>query len=164
MIGITASASKNKFDELLKEAQQRNIDAILFVAGDAVNAIEWATEKGFSSAGQGPLTEKVMTTSLVITSNRVKAQLCDSNEVTLGNGMAEKAFSFPENSAQQAIPSKTYDSPAVDLWMGKTQDNQLLGCGSFISDGERAGIYVMATPPNNQRRGAGRAVIENAMQ
>lgn len=65
-----------------------------------------------------------------------------------------------------AIPLKTYDDPAVDLWMAKTEDNQPLGCGSFVSDvdGERVGIYAMATPPNGQRRGGGRAVIENAMK
>lgn len=166
MIGITASASKSKFDELLKEAEERNIDAILFVAADAVNAIEWAAEKGLIAAGQAPLMEKIMTTSPVITSNGVTAQLCDSSEVNLGNSTSEKAFSFPEDSAQQATPSKTYDNPGVDLWMAKTQYNQPLGCGSFISDvdGERAGIYAMAAASNNQRRGAGRAVIENAMQ
>jgi GNAT superfamily N-acetyltransferase len=45
-------------------------------------------------------------------------------------------------------------------------DNQPLGCGTFIrdTDGERVGIYAMATPPNSQRCGAGRAVIEKAMQ
>lgn len=107
-----------------------------------------------------------MTTTAVIISNRATAQLCDSSEVTLGNSMSEKAFSFPGDRVQQAIPSKTYDSPAIDLWMAKTQFNQPLGCGSFISDvdGEFVGIYAMVTPPNDQRRGAGRAVIENAMQ
>ena len=50
MIGITASASKNKFNEWLKEAQKRNVDAIILVAADAVNAIEWAAEKGLIAA------------------------------------------------------------------------------------------------------------------
>ena len=77
MICITASASNNKFNELLKEAQKRNIDAILFVAANAVNAIGWATEKGLSAAGQSPLMAIVMTTSPVITSIGAKAQLCD---------------------------------------------------------------------------------------
>ncbi|GAC27338.1 GNAT family N-acetyltransferase [Brumicola pallidula] len=166
MIGITASASNSKFDELLKEAEKRNIDAVLFVAADAVNALKWAAEKGLAAAGQAPFMEKIMTSSPVITSNEIKAELCDSSEVTLGNSLAEKAFSFPEDSVKQAIPLKTYDDPAVDLWMAKTEDNQPLGCGSFVSDvdGERVGIYAMATPPNGQRRGGGRAVIENAMK
>jgi GNAT superfamily N-acetyltransferase len=166
MVGITASASKNRFDGLLKEAEKRKVDAILFIAADAANALEWAVEKGLSAAGQAPLMEKIMTTSPAITSNKAKAQLCDSSEVTQANTMGEKAFSLPENSFQKALPSKTYDDPAIDLWMAKTEDNQPLGCGSFVRDfdGERVGIYAMATPPNNQRRGAGRAVIENAMQ
>ena len=141
IIGITASASKNMFD------------AILFIAADAVNAIQWATEKGLIGAGQAPFMQKTMTTAAVINNHQVKAQLCDKREVILDNGMAEKAFDFPKDSVQQAIPSKTYTDPAVDLWMAKTPDNQLLGCGTFISDvdGERIGIYAMATPPNKQR-------------
>ena len=107
--------------------------------------------------------EKILTASPVITSNGVKAQLCNGSEVTLGNSMSEKAFGFPEDSMQQATPAKTYDKTAVDLWMAKTQDNQPIGCSSFISDGERVGIYAMATPPNNQRRDAGRAVIKNTI-
>lgn len=45
MMGITASASKNKFDELFKKVQKRNVDAILFIAADAVNAIEGPLKK-----------------------------------------------------------------------------------------------------------------------
>ncbi len=166
MIGITASVNKDKFDEILNEAAERRVDAILFVASDASDALVWAAEKGLSSAVQAPLMEKTLTTSLVKPDNKLNAQLCDSSEVTLANAMGEKAFNLPEDSFQKALPSKTYDDPAIDLWMAKTKDDQPLSCGSFICDvdGERVGIYAMATPPNNQRRGAGRAVIENAMQ
>ena len=165
MIGITASASKNRFDGLLEESEKRNVDAILFIAADASNAMQWATDKGLTTAGQAPLMEKTMTTPPAITSNKTIAQLSDSSEVALANTMGELAFSLPENSFQKALPSKTYDDPAVDLWMARAEDHQPLGCGTFVRDvdGERVGIYAMATPPNNQRRGAGRAVIENAM-
>jgi hypothetical protein len=94
MIGITAFVSKNKFDELLKEAEERNVDAILFVAADAVNAIEWAAEKGLIAAGQAPLMEKIITTSSEISSNKAKAQLCSSSEVSLATAWLMRLLAF----------------------------------------------------------------------
>ena len=76
MIGITASVNKDKFDEILNEAAERRVDAILFVASDASDALVWAAEK--------------------------------------------------------ALPSKTYDDPAIDLWMAKTKDDQPLSCAAFM--------------------------------
>jgi hypothetical protein len=54
----------------------------------------WAAEKGLAGAGQAPFMDKIMTTSLVITSNVTNAELFDSSKVTLRNSLAEKAFSF----------------------------------------------------------------------
>ena len=89
-------------------------------------------------------------------------RLSDPSEAEAAMQLAAAAFSLSEAACVAAVPGKAIAVEDNDLWIAE-EDGELVGCGIFIRTNRHVGVYMMSTPPNQQRRGVGRALLGVAM-
>lgn len=160
MVVLTGGAERSELDEALDAVRQKDTDAILIVdeAADALRG--WAADAGLTEVGQIPLMERRVA-EVERTSNFV-IRIADPDESQAAMRLAAAAFSLSEAACVAAMPGKAIAEEGNDLWFAE-EDGELVGCGVFIRTGDHVGVYTMSTPPNHQRRGVGRAILDGAL-
>ena len=160
MILLTAGASRAELDESLAAAARLRVEAILVVeeGTDALRA--WAAEAGLAEVGRLPLMERPAgplppAPEFLVRPGRPE-------DVAAAMRMSAAAFGLDEAACRSAFPSAFLETEGNDLWVAE-DDGALVGSGVFIRTGDHVGIYDMATPPTQQRRGIGRAILAGAM-
>ena len=160
MIVLTSGAERSELDEALEAVRQKNTDAILIVEEGADVVRGWVADVGLNEVGQIPLMER-RAADVKLTSNFL-IRLADPNEAEAAMKLAAAAFSLSEETCVPVVPAKAIAENGNDLWFAE-EDGELVGCGLFIRTEDHVGIYTMSTPPNHQRRGVGRAILDGAM-
>jgi GNAT superfamily N-acetyltransferase len=87
----------------------------------------------------------------------------DRDGLARSNRLMADAFSLPQPSVDRTMTATLLGKPGVDLFMlsdGATGMSSL--CTTRV--GEVVGIWSMATPPQHQRKGAGRAALTSALR
>jgi GNAT superfamily N-acetyltransferase len=77
------------------------------------------------------------------------------------NALAD-AFSLPIADVIASMPADIVDIEGCDVWV-VNEGEKVAGCGVFLRDGDRIGVYSMATTGAHQRKGIGRATLNTAM-
>lgn len=160
MVVLTSGAERSELDEALDAVRQKNTDAILIVEERADVARGWAADAGLTEVGQMPLMER-RAAGVKPTSDFV-IRLADPHETEAAMHLTAAAFSLSEAACVAAMPGKAIAEEGNDLWFAE-DGGELLGCGLFIRTEDHVGVYTMSTPPNHQRRGVGRAILDEAM-
>jgi N-acetylglutamate synthase len=159
MIVLTGEAEKSEFDDALEAVHRKNTDAILIVEEGADAVRGWAADAGLAEVGQMPLMERRAGDVDPIANFHIR--LADPAEAEAAMEIAAAAFSLNEAACVAALPGKAIAEDGNDLWLAE-EDGELVGCGLFIRQGDHVGIYTMSTPPDHQRRGVGRAILDGA--
>jgi GNAT superfamily N-acetyltransferase len=160
MIFLTPGATGEECGQALAAVQQKGVDAILVVDEGAQDLCAWANREGLHCVGQMPMMEREA--GEVRPSSKFHVRRAGSDEAGTANRLAAAAFALDEAACNLAMAAGAFETAEVDLWLAEDQSHPV-GCGIFIRSGEHAGIYTMATHPDQQRRGVGRAVLETAM-
>lgn len=160
MVFLAAGADDAECTATLAAVRDRGVDALLVVAEDAPEARAWADAQGLTCVGQLPLMERAAADLRPAASFSIRR--VGAREASQANRIAAAAFSLDEEACNLAMAPATFDTDDIDLWLAQ-DDGEALGCGVFIRSGEHVGIYTMATHPDRQKRGAGRAILETAM-
>ncbi|MDB5668975.1 MAG: acetyltransferase family [Alphaproteobacteria bacterium] len=159
MIFLTGDASREEFAESLEAVRLKGVDAILVVqeGADAVRA--WAGEAGLQEVGQMPLMEHDDEAG---PASDLTVRLGSAKEMDEAMRVAAAAFELDEAACLGAMPPAFIEREGNDLWLAE-EDGKQIGVGIFIRTGEHVGVYTMATPPAQQRRGIGGAILNCAM-
>lgn len=158
MAVLTADATRAELDDTLAAAAAKGVDAILVVEEGADGVRGWAAEAGLTQVGQMPLMERPALP--VEPGTRFTLRIADPSEGSTGNGLAAAAFDLNETMCNAAMPDAVYAD--TQLWLAEDR-GEPVGSGVFVRTGEQVAIYCMATPPEQQRRGIGRAVLDAAI-
>jgi ribosomal protein S18 acetylase RimI-like enzyme len=67
-----------------------------------------------------------------------------------------------ESACDIALTQRALEHEGNDLWLAEDESGAV-GCGIFVHSGNHVGIYTMSTPPEQQRRGIGRAILDTVM-
>ena len=160
MIFLTSGATSEECEEALEAVCSKGVDALLVIDEGAENLRLWANRHNLNCVGQMPLMERKY--QEVCPSSKFHVRLGKPQEGRIANKLAAAAFSLDEAACNIATAAGAFEAAEIDLWVAEDQSG-LVGCGTFIGSDERVGIYTMATLPENQGRGVGRAIIETAM-
>jgi len=160
MVVLTNGAERSELEQALDAVRQKNTDAILIVEEGADAVREWAADAGLAEVGQMPLMER--RTSEVKPASDFGIRLADPTEAEAAMRLAAAAFSLSEAACVAALPSAAIADEGNDLWFAE-EGGELVGCGVFIRTEDHVGVYTMSTPPTHQRRGVGRAILDEAM-
>jgi GNAT superfamily N-acetyltransferase len=90
-------------------------------------------------------------------------QVTDADALREANAVAARAFALPEDAAQRAFGAPLLAAPGVELFLAR-QSATPISSVQTTRFGSTVGIWTMATPPEHQRKGAGRALLEQVMQ
>lgn len=160
MLFLTSGASAEECAQVLDAAKGMGVDALLVVDEGAEDARAWADGQGLTCVGQLPVMERKA--SELRPASGFTVRLAGAEEAAEGNRLAAAAFSLDEADCNRTLTPATYATDEIDLWLAE-DEGKPLGCGVFIRSGDHVGIYTMATQPDQQGRGVGRAVLETAM-
>ena len=160
MILLAAGASRAEFDEALAAAGRLRVEAILVVEEGADRLCAWAAAAGLSEVGRLPLMERPA--GALPPAPDLVVRLGGPDDVAAAMRMSAAAFALDEAACRSAFPAAFLDRDGNDLWLAEEQ-GEPLGSGVFVRSGDHVGIYDMATPPDRQRRGIGRAILVGAI-
>ncbi len=160
MVFLTAAARQDEFDDALTAIRDKGVDAILVVEENADEVRRMASNAGLTEVGQMPIMER--RASALKPSPKHTVRLASPDETSVGNQLAAAAFSLNPATCDAAVPAAAMEQAGTDLWLAE-EDGKPVGSGTFVRSGEHVGVYSMGTPPANQGRGVGRAILESAM-
>ncbi len=160
MAGLTRAATRASLDTVLAAIRDSGVDTLLLIDADAEEARGWATAAGLPEVGGVPVMERIAAPVDAPGGLNVRRALAD--EAGVAARLAAEAFALDRDACTRALPPATFADGRVTLWLAE-DDSGPCGCGIFVQGDSHVGIYTMATPPSQQRRGVGRAVLAAGM-
>jgi GNAT superfamily N-acetyltransferase len=91
------------------------------------------------------------------------ARVTDAEALRDANTLTARAFSLPEDATQRAFGPAILTAPGVGVFLAR-QGATPISSVQTTCFGSTVGIWTMGTPPEHQRKGAGRALLEQVMQ
>jgi N-acetylglutamate synthase-like GNAT family acetyltransferase len=160
MCFIARTATAAVVERYAKEIADGGVAAIMIVDDEAPQLVEAATALGWTAVGGVPVMIWENGPDLRA-SDRYTVRIATEDEHEDVCRLAAQGFSLDEETVLRAAPKGVF-SGNVEAWVAEA-DGELLGTGALVRSGDHAGVYMMATPAWNQRKGVGRAVLETAM-
>ncbi|GEM_PF-3170681 len=157
---LTSDAQAAELQEALEAASVAEVNAILIIEETAEQICRLAEEAGAAKVGQMPLMRRAA--APVSLASGPVARLARPEDIDSANRAMADAFSLELAEVEACVPAAHYAGESVDLWIVE-EDREVAGCGAFIREGDRVGIYAMATAPDHRRKGVGTAVLAHAM-
>ena len=160
MAFVARTAPASLLEDYVKTILGRGLNAILIVDEEAPDLVAAGEALGLINVGGVPVMEwsgkpKPMPTHGFTVRKATKGDVRTACEV------AARAFSLDNETLQRVGPPELLDD-GIDIWLVE-DDSEIVGMGQFVRTDDHVGIYVMSTPPEHQRRGIGRAVLDGAM-
>lgn len=160
MAAVVRGASPSLVNDYIGEIRDRGLEAILIVEQDSPELEAAAEALGLPNVGAVPVMVW-QNQPPPVPNDRFKVRMADEADVPVTNKLVASAFSLDEEKVQRALPPSVVKSGA-DIWIVE-DEGELIGTGMFVPRGDHVGVYCMATPERSQRRGVGRAVLDNAI-
>ena len=160
MAFVARTATPSLVDDYVETIRGRGLDAILIVDEEAPELVAAGEGLGLVNVGGVPVMEWSGKPKPVPTAG-FTVRKAAKGDVRAAYEVAARAFSLDNEKAQRIGPPELLDD-GIDIWL--VEDGaEIVGIGEFVRTDDHVGIYVMSTPPEHQRRGIGRAVLDSAM-
>ena len=160
MCFVARTATESVVERYAREIADGGIAAIMIVDDEAPQLVEAATALGWTAVGGVPVMVWENGPELR-PSERYTVRIATEGEHEEVCRLAAQGFSLDEATVLRAFPKGVF-SENVEAWVAE-EAGELLGTGTLVRSKDHAGVYMMATPERNQRKGVGRAVLETAM-
>ncbi len=160
MAGLTRAATRAGFDKVLSAIRDAGVDTLLLIDADAEEARGWATAAGLPEVGGVPVMERA--SAPIVGSSGIAVRCGGPDDAGTAARLAAEAFALDPAACIRALPPELFVDGRVTLWLAEDGE-AACGCGIFVSSASHVGIYTMATPAAQQRRGIGRAVLAAGM-
>lgn len=161
MGAVGYSAPTSLLADYVREIRARNLSAILIVDAASESLSAAAQDLGLTAAGTVPVMLRhaapIATVQRGFTVRRAARA-----DVPVANALMTAAFALDRENVDRVL-TPDYLSDSVETWL-VVDAGVPIGCGTFVRTAHNVGIYCMSTPPEHQKRGIGRAVLEHAMQ
>ena len=151
------------FGEVLR---QRELPALVVLGEAVTDRLKGpATDLGLQAAGHIPLMVHRLADvgSGVPESNRYRvAVVTDAAALALANQLSVAAFGLPSASVDRVVTPAMLTTPGLTFFLA-WDGAQPVSTVMTMRVGSTVGIWSMATSPDRQRQGAGRAVLHHAL-
>jgi GNAT superfamily N-acetyltransferase len=162
MVFVSRACPREDLGRYVDEVEARHVDAILMVDEGAPQLVEAAEARGLLAAGRVPVMAWQGTSLPGPDARNHVVRLAAENDINDVNAAMAEAFALDEAAVQRSMPPSLV-SAGADVWIVE-DGGTIAGSGTFIRSGDHVGIYCMATRPQFQRQGIGRAVLDAAMR
>jgi GNAT superfamily N-acetyltransferase len=153
------------FDDFVSRVNATRLSAIAMLSGAASRRLgPVAKAKGLIEAGTAPLMARSEALPEAPASEFVTKRVTEAWEMSIFGDLAASAFAMDRAWVDRTFAAASLlDAPALAFHVAYRGDVPMSGvCSSGA--GPTVGVWTMSTPPDNQRQGAGRAVLRAAMQ
>jgi GNAT superfamily N-acetyltransferase len=149
--------------EYARRIAARALPATVFLPGRVADELApVARDLGLQHAGAVPLmTYQPDGRRPAATTYRVE-QVADEAGLRAANRVLADAFAIPLAATDRAVGPELLDGPGWALFLAR-QDSGPVSTVATIRTGNTVGIWSMGTVPEQQRRGAGRALLEGVI-
>jgi len=153
------------FDDFVSRVNASRISALAMLSGAAGRRLgPVAKMKGLIEAGTAPLMTRSEALPDAPNSEFVTKRVTEAREMSVFGDLAASAFAMDHPWVDRTFAAASLlDAPALRFYIAYRGDAPMSAvCTSGA--GSTVGIWTMSTPPDMQRKGAGRAVLLAAMQ
>ena len=155
-------------EERLREFSQavgaRGVPIVLIVSAEVAEPLApLAGEAGFRHVGSMPLMTCRATPATPPRGPIQVTRVAGTDDLRQANALVSRAFALPEDAVQRAFGPPLLASPGVDVFLAQ-QGPTPVSSVQTTRFGGAVGVWAMATPPEHQRKGAGRALLEHVMR
>jgi GNAT superfamily N-acetyltransferase len=163
MVGLGAAPERRR-REIGRAIHERGLPIVVLLARDVAELLaQPAQEAGFRHVGGMPLMVHDTALTPVSRASYRVTLVPDADELREANAAAARAFSLPEDAAQRAFGPPLLTAPGVEVFLAR-QGSTPVSSVQTTRFGSSVGIWTMATLPEHQRNGAGRALLGHVMQ
>ncbi len=149
--------------EFVQVAQSRNLPLLAFVAEEINAALaSTATDLGLQHAGSLPLMIFRPQAGSVASSPFQVVRVESEQDLHHTVDLACSASGFPLDATRRVLTPITLDVPGVEGFIARREGVPISTVWT-IRGGATVGIWAMSTPPEYQRQGAGRALLEQVI-
>jgi ribosomal protein S18 acetylase RimI-like enzyme len=161
MAFVARSASPSLVEQYAKTIAERGLNAIVIIDEEATPLVEAASALGLQAVGNVPV---MVWEGLAAPdpSDRYSVRTATSDEMPIVARLVAQAFSLDEDTVNRVLPPALAEDPELQFWLA-FDGAEAVGTGTFVRTGDHCGIYNMGTPAAGQRRGVGRAVLDNGI-
>ena len=163
LLGPTTSDSAAFMDEALARVDARGVGLLALMAPAAAEVLAQAAERsGLAAAGTVPLMVLRDAEVRVGKSCRIERAI-DPTMAGVAGDLVSAAFSLPRDAVARAIDPGITPTSAADVYVafdGDTPTSSVV----ITRSGHTAGVWNMATPPEHQGKGMGRALLSRIIE
>lgn len=158
-VGPQADEQLRAFGQVLR---QRNLPALILLTDAVADQLApTVSALGMQLAGKLPLMGRWADDRSASGAYHVM-RVEGEREFSAAQQLITSAFSFPVEAVRRVLRPAMLDGPGLAMfvaWDGEAPMSTV----TTVQAGRVVGIWAMATPPERQRKGAGRAVLEHAL-
>jgi GNAT superfamily N-acetyltransferase len=145
-------------------AVARGLPFVAFVAPAAADAVApTAARLGLASAGTVPMMVFRADGPLPLGKACDVVRAADPAQATSVGGLVSAAFGLDRASTARTLDTAIHPTSGVDVYIG-AMNGAPLSTVTVTRAGDTAGVWCMATPPEHQGKGAGRALLTRVME
>ncbi len=148
----------------MERVRSRDLPVMVLLTGKVAEPLApAAAELGLAHAGGMPLMVCTPTAPGGGSDRFTVERITSDGERRTAVSLAAAAFSLPPDVVERACGTGLLDAPGFDYFVARRFDGTPVSSVQTTRSGSAVGIWVMATPPQHQRQGAGRALLEGVM-
>jgi len=143
----------------LARVAERGLPLLVMLTPDVADALGPAAERlGLMAAGTAPL--MVLRADTPVSPSRPCEirQALDPEMVKIAGDLSAAAFELPREAVARSMDVGLTATAALETWVGSSGDGPMSAV-TVTRAGPTAGIWTMATPPEHQGKGMGRALL-----
>jgi GNAT superfamily N-acetyltransferase len=147
--------------ELMGRVHARDVPVMVFLTDDVAEALApVAAELGLELGGRAPLMLRGAQAP-ALGSGRFDVQRVESaTDLDDAVAVAAAAFSLPPDAVAGTMPPDVLAGPGFDYFLARDDHDSPVSSCATTRHGNIVGVWIMATAPDHQRQGAGRALLE----
>lgn len=145
-------------------AKARGLPFMAFVAPAAADAVALTAARiGLASAGTAPMMVFRADGPLPLGKPCEVVRAADPAQAASVGDLVSAAFGLDRASTARTLDTAIHPTSSVDVFIGAV-NGAPLSTVTVTRSGDTAGVWCMATPPEHQGKGAGRALLTRVME
>jgi GNAT superfamily N-acetyltransferase len=151
-------------DEAIAMALRRRLPLVAaFTPHVAEKLVASADQLGLTPAGVLPMMVLRATAPLKPSRSSKVERVSNTRRAAIAGDLQARAFDIPRESIARVFDVSRTEASQVETFIG-SDDGKPNATITFIRTGVSAGIWMMATDPEHQRKGAGRALLTQLLE
>jgi GNAT superfamily N-acetyltransferase len=150
--------------DFMGRVYERDLPVIVILAEEVAEAMAPAAgELGLEPAGRMPLMLRGAQAAGPGSARFHVSRVTSAADCEVAVALTAAAFNLAPDAVAAAMPSTAYEGMGLDYFLARDDDGNAVSSGATTRHGSIVGVWDMATAPDHQRKGAGRALLDHVL-